>query len=70
MISAAEIAAPEERGLDYIPGARERGTAVIRAIVLKDGKRITTRTAVSGRAGRIFLTSGIVLPSNWREQPA
>ena len=36
MISAATIAALEERGLAYILGARERGTAVIREIVLKD----------------------------------
>ena len=38
MISAAMIAALEERGLDYILGARERGTAVIREIVLKNEK--------------------------------
>ena len=36
MISAATIAALEERGLDYILGGRERGTAVIREIVLKN----------------------------------
>ena len=36
MISAATIAALEERGLAYTLGARERGTAVIRQIVLKD----------------------------------
>ena len=36
MISAATVAALEERGLDYILGARERGTAVIREIVLKN----------------------------------
>ena len=36
MISAATIAALEERGLAYILGARERGTAVIRQIVLKN----------------------------------
>ena len=36
MISAATIAALEERGLDYILGARERGTAVIREEVLRD----------------------------------
>ena len=38
MISAATIAALEERGLAYILGARERGTAAIREIVLKDEK--------------------------------
>ena len=38
MISAATIAALEERGLAYILGARERGTAVIREIVLKNEK--------------------------------
>ena len=36
MISATTIAALEERGLDYILGVRERGTAVIRKIVLKN----------------------------------
>ena len=38
MISAATIAALEERGLEYILGARERGTAVIREMVLRDEK--------------------------------
>ena len=38
MISAATIAALEERGLDYILEARERGTAAIREIVLKNEK--------------------------------
>ena len=41
MISAAMIAALEERGLEYILGARERGTAVIRAIVLENEKPFT-----------------------------
>ena len=41
MISAATIAALEERGLDYILGARERGTAVIREVVLKHEKPFT-----------------------------
>ena len=41
MISAATIAALEERGLDYILGARERGTAVIREVVLKREKPFT-----------------------------
>ncbi len=38
MISAATIAALEERGLDYILGARERRTTVVREVVLRDGK--------------------------------
>ena len=38
MISAATIAALEERGLDYILGARERRTKVVREVVLKDTK--------------------------------
>ena len=41
MISAATLAALEERGLDYILGARERGTAVIREVVLKNEKPFT-----------------------------
>ena len=36
MISQATMAALEERGLDYILGARERGTAAVREIVLRD----------------------------------
>ncbi len=36
MISKATIAALEERGLEYILGARERSTAVIRNVVLAD----------------------------------
>ena len=38
---SATIAALEERGLDYILGARERGTAVIREVVLKSEKPFT-----------------------------
>ena len=41
MISAAAIAALEERGLEYILGARERGPAVIRAIVLENEQPFT-----------------------------
>ena len=36
MISAATITALEERGLDYILGARERRTKVVREVVLRD----------------------------------
>jgi len=36
MISAATIAALEERGMEYILGARERSSSVIRDIVLND----------------------------------
>ena len=49
MISAATIAALEERGLDYILGARERGTSVIREIVLKDEKPFTPPVVERGR---------------------
>ena len=35
------IVALEERGLDYILGARERGSAVIREVVLKSEKPFT-----------------------------
>ena len=38
MISAATITALEERGLDYILGARERRTKVVREVVLRDAK--------------------------------
>jgi len=36
MISAATIAALEDRGLEYILGARERSSAVVRAVVMND----------------------------------
>src|SRR5919205_629364 len=36
MISAATIAALEERGLEYVLGARERTDKVVRTVVLKD----------------------------------
>ena len=49
MISAATIAALEERGLDYILGARERGTAVIREIVLRDEKPFVPLLIERGR---------------------
>jgi transposase len=41
MISAATIAALEERKLDYILGARERSSAVIRRVVLEDEQPLT-----------------------------
>ena len=49
MISAATIAALEERGLDYILGARERGTAVIREAVPRDGKPFVPLLIERGR---------------------
>ena len=41
MISAATIAALEERKLDYILGARERSSAVIRRLVLEEEQPLT-----------------------------
>jgi hypothetical protein len=41
MISAATIAALEERKLEYILGARERSSAVIRRLVLDDERPLT-----------------------------
>jgi hypothetical protein len=41
MISAATIAALEERQLDYILGARERSSAVIRRFVIEDDQPLT-----------------------------
>ena len=49
MISAATIAALEERGLEYILGARERGTAVIREMVLRDEKPFVPLLIERGR---------------------
>jgi Transposase DDE domain len=41
MISAATIAAPEERGLEYLLGARERTDSLVRHVVLKDTRPFT-----------------------------
>ena len=41
MISAATITALEERKLEYILGARERSTAVVRRLVLEDEQPLT-----------------------------
>jgi hypothetical protein len=41
MISAATIAALEERGLEYILGARERADKVVRTVVLADERPFT-----------------------------
>jgi transposase len=41
MISAATIAALEERKLEYILGARERSSAVVRRLVLEDTAPLT-----------------------------
>ena len=38
-----------------------------KATIEKDGKRITTRTPVSGQVGRVFQAAGIALPPTWRE---
>jgi transposase len=40
------------------------------ATIEKDGKRITTRTAVTGQVGRVFQAAGVALPSNLREVAA
>lgn len=40
------------------------------ATIEKDGKRVTTRTHVSGQVGRVFQAAGVALPPNWREHPA
>jgi transposase len=37
------------------------------ATIEKDGKRITTRTAVAGQVGRVFQAAGIALPPNLHE---
>jgi len=36
----------------------------------KDGKRITTRTAVAGQVGAVFQAAGIALPPNLHEHAA
>ena len=40
------------------------------ATIEKDGKRITTRTAVTGQVGRIFQAAGVALTPNMREHAA
>ncbi len=49
MISAATIKALEERGLDYILGAHERGTAAVREVVLRDSKPFVPLLIERGR---------------------
>ena len=39
------------------------------ATIEKDGKRITTRTAVTGQVGSVFQAAGIALPPNLSEHP-
>jgi transposase len=41
MISAATIAALEERGLEYVLGARERTDSLVRHVVLEDTRPFT-----------------------------
>lgn len=41
-----------------------------KATIEKDGKRVTTRTPVSGQVGRVFQAADIALPSYWRKHPA
>ena len=40
------------------------------ATIEKDGKRITTRTAVAGQVGSVFQAAGIALPPNLHERAA
>jgi hypothetical protein len=40
------------------------------ATIDKDGKRITTRTPVTGQVGRVFQAAGIALLPNTRNHPA
>jgi hypothetical protein len=40
------------------------------ATIEKDGKRVTTRTAVAGQIGSVFQAAGVALPPNLREQAA
>ena len=40
------------------------------ATIEKDGKRITTRTAVAGQVGRVFQAAGVALTPNTRELAA
>jgi hypothetical protein len=40
------------------------------ATIEKDGKRITTRTHVSGQVGSVFQAVGVALSKNWIEQLA
>lgn len=40
------------------------------ATIEKDGKRVTTRTGVTGQVGSAFQAAGVALPPNLREQAA
>jgi Transposase DDE domain len=57
MISAETIAALEERGLEYVLGARERSDALVRSVVLEDRRAFTPLCVqrVGGEATQLFV---------------
>jgi Transposase DDE domain len=57
MISAETIAALEERGLEYVLGARERSDALVRSVVLEDRRAFTPLGVqrVGGEATQLFV---------------
>jgi hypothetical protein len=54
------------------PSKKQRATLdrLQEATIEKDGKRITTRTAVAGQVGSVFQAAGIALPPNLHERAA
>ena len=61
MISAATIAALEERKLEYILGARERSSVIICRFMLEDKAPLTPPEAGGGRGKPIAETAASVL---------
>ena len=54
---------------DYQCPYCKKSYEMVREVVEKDGKVITTRTHVSGQVGNVFKATGIALPANISELP-
>src|SRR4030095_701384 len=76
MISAATIAALEERGLEYVLGARERTDSLMRNVVLEDRRPFTPLCGqrAGGEETQLFFKEVIVagkryIVCGWRSTP-
>ena len=66
MISAATIAALEERGLEYILGTRERGEVRVREIVLENPRRLRRASGASFSFAVVLFDMSSLLLSHGR----
>jgi Transposase DDE domain len=65
MISADTIAELEARGIDYILGARERGTSEVRDVVLTDRQPMVPLTIPRARGSEIDIAVQEVIAGDW-----